>query len=156
MASAFHILQAAERLEMLASGLYRLLADRFAHDPPAHELFLRLADEEVQHAARVRLLAAQYRNDRRMFDEAIRLAGTTLQDPEAAVAAASALVEEVASGAWGDDLATVKDRLVDLEESCASFHAQFLARGVHPEVARFFDELASQDREHQRLLAALR
>jgi rubrerythrin len=153
MAGPYQLFQAAERLETLASDLYLLLADRFAGDPDARDLFRRLADEEVQHAARVRLLFAQYRNDPRLFESASELRVGTV-DAERLVRETSELVRELAAGSWGDDLLEVLDRVRELEERCAGLHAQFLAAGAHPDVARFFEELATQDREHERLLGA--
>lgn len=154
MGGPYQLFQSAERLEMLASSLYDLLAERHGGDPEAGELFRRLAEEEVQHAARVKLLFAQYRNDPKLFERAPALAPGAL-DPEALVRETSALVQDVAAGTWGDDLVDVLDRVRQLEDRCADVHAQLLSRGAHPDVVRFFEDLAIQDREHHRLLGVL-
>jgi rubrerythrin len=154
MANAYHLFKAAEQLENEAGNLYRLLAERFAHDHAARDLFRRLAEEEDQHALRIRLLFAQYRKDPKLFEgaEALKTAGP---DVDALLSELKALGARLEAGSWGSDLEEVQQHLAAVEERCAEVHAQFLARGASPEVGRFFEELARQDREHQRLLAAL-
>ena len=154
MAGAYSLFKAAERLEQLASELYLALAERFAGDAEASELFRRLADEEVQHAARIQLLAAEYRNDPRLFSAAAALRGKG-PDADAFGRETAAAVGEVRGGGWGATLDDVVRRAGELEERCAGVHAQFLALGAGASVVGFFEELARQDREHRRLLAAL-
>ena len=154
MPSTYELFQNAERLEVLSAELYYLLAERFSDDERASSLFRRLGDEEVQHAARVRLLAAQYRNDPRVFEGSAAWRGT-VPDIEATLQAAADDVEQAAADRWGRDLEVILERLIHGEERCAAFHAYALARGAKGDVARFFEELARQDREHNRLLGAL-
>lgn len=59
MATTYQVFEQAERIERTAADLYRLLAEQFAADPAARALFVRLEEEEHQHASRVRLLAAR-------------------------------------------------------------------------------------------------
>src|SRR5689334_10443 len=123
MSSAYQLFQSAERLEQLAGDLYRLLAERFADDELARELFRKLADEEDQHALRIRLLFAQYRSDPRLF-------ANPPGDPEPGVDALvremEALLERMRAGAWGRELDEVQEQVGLLEERCAEVHAHFL------------------------------
>jgi rubrerythrin len=153
MSSTHALFTAAERLELLAAEMYRLLAEQFAAKEGVRALFWRLHQEEIQHATRVRLLAAQYRNDSGLFERAILFEGAP--DPRALVASLEATVREVEAGAWGSDLQEIRARVVDLERRCVSLHAQFVAAGASPEISSFFEELARQDVEHERLLEVL-
>lgn len=154
MAGAYALFKAAERLELLASELYLALAARFAGDRDAVTLFRRLADEEVQHAARIRLLFAQYRNDPRLFQGASGL-GPGAPDVEALVRETAVAVAAVRDGDWVATLDEAVARVAALEERCASVHAELLASGADRAALGFFEELARQDRQHQQLLAAM-
>jgi rubrerythrin len=153
MTSAHTLFAAAERLEMLAAEVYRLLAERFASREPVRAVFWRLHQEEVQHAARVRLLAAQYRNDPGLFASAALFRGTP--DPVELVGEVTVAVRELEAGAWGDDLDEVKARVVEMERRCVSLHSQFMVAGAPREISSFFEELARHDEEHERLLGEL-
>lgn len=144
-------LAAVEQLELLVAELYRVLADRFAATEPIRALFSRLGQEEIQHAARVRLLAAQYRTDSGLFRGAALFDGAP--DPGHMLVELEAAVRDVEAGAWGDDLLEVRRRLVELETRFVSLHAQFMVAGAPREISEFFEELARQDEQHERLLA---
>ena len=150
MPSIHALFAAAERVELLTAELYRLLADRFAATEPIRELFRKLREEEIQHAARVRLLASQYRNDSGLFRRAALFDGAP--DPTRMLVELEATVRDVAAGAWGDDLLEVRRRLVEMETRCVSLHAQFMVAGAPREIASLFEELARQDEQHERLL----
>lgn len=153
MSSAYALFAAAERLELLAAELYRLLAERFAANEVVRAVFQRLHQEEIQHAARVRLLVSQYRNESALFGDAMLFEGAP--DPRPLVGQLEAIVREVEAGGWGTNLTEIRARLVDLERRCVSLHAQFMAAGAPPEISSFFAVLAEQDEEHERLLAGL-
>jgi len=148
MASAFEIFSRAEQFERAAGELYGLISRSYPWDEGDRAIFDQLAQEEMQHAARVRLLAAHYRNDAALFklDRAalasIERAGRGLEDVRAAVSA----------GRWQDDLPGLKAHLADLEERSHATHAELLAEGSDAGVRAFFLELASQDRTHRDLL----
>jgi rubrerythrin len=146
MASTSQLLEKAERLELLAAEVYRALAGRFAGEGRA--LFLRLADEELQHASRIRLLAARLRHDRRLA--AAVAADTAALDT--LLAEARRVVDEVVRGGWDGDLEGALRRAGELELRFVAAHAQSLARGAHPELRAFFEQLAAQDAAHARLL----
>ena len=145
--TTFDLFVVAERIELAAAELYGTLATQFAGDAAARALFVRLAGEEHQHAARVRLLASRYRADPKLVGS---VAGAgVLGDCEFQVQAALA---EVRARAWGDDLAAVKERLVALEETISHAHADALARAANPALREFLRLLSEQDASHHELL----
>lgn len=145
--TSFDAFKVAERIEAVAAAIYATVARQFASDEQARALFARLEAEELQHASRIRLLASQYRSDRRLlerFTGGAELAGC-LRLVEGALA-------EVLGGAWGSDLPAVKRRLADLEAQLSTAHAQALAQDGHPALRDFFRQLALQDEGHVQLL----
>jgi rubrerythrin len=154
MGTTYRLFDVAERIELVAEEIYDLLALRFDGVPSARDLFRRLAREESQHAARIRLLAARYRTDPRLFDGAHALRPGAL-DAEALLRDAAETRRQIAAGAWDGSLDAVREQLAAFEASSAALHAELLAAGAHPDVRGFFEQLALQDREHERLLAAL-
>ena len=130
----------------------RALAGRMRIQPS----YLDQTGEKLRHTSdetRVRLLAAQYRNDSGLFSAAALFDGAP--DPRKLLAEVEATVRAVEAGAWGNDLREVRARLVEMEKRCVSLHAQFLVAGAPPEISSFFEELARQDEEHERLLGEL-
>ena len=142
----------AEEVEILASDIYGLLAARFAGRPDVAAEFRELAQEEVQHGMRIRMLGGQVRSNPKLF--------ATVEGLDAALEDvrqdAVLLRAEVQRGRWGDDLAEIRARLVGVEEHLAEVHAQYMARGADPSIRSFFERLAAQDRAHARLLGAKR
>src|SRR5574337_1242648 len=112
MGSTFQLFEKAERLELACAGIYRSLAEQFRYDPVARDLLERLAAEEEQHAARVRLLAGRYQHDSRLLTEA-RGAAHHLDD---LLAEAQQVQAQIAAGQWRQDFAAVKARLGEMEE----------------------------------------
>ncbi len=147
MASTFNLLQRAERLELAAADLYVALAARFPGEPGA--LFARLAREEGQHAARIRLLAARYQHDSRL----IATHSVDTQEIEALVAEVGESLAAVQRGEWDGDGAAAVRRLAEMEERFCKAHAHTLPRDAHPELLAFFERLAAQDDAHRQLLA---
>jgi rubrerythrin len=146
MADTYQLLDKAERLELLAERLYTALADRFGGEPKA--LFQRLAAEEAQHAARIRLLAARYRQDRKLVNTVsadISQLDRRLVEAEEALAA-------VTSGVWDGNPEAALAAAMELERSFCLAHAQALSSEARPELRAFFEQLASQDKAHAALL----
>jgi rubrerythrin len=146
MATTYQLLQKAERLELLAQQLYTVLASRFGGNAKA--VFQRLAEEEAQHAARVKLLAARFRGNP-------KLAATLTADAgrlDVLIAEAGAAIAAASEGRWDGQPETALQRACDLEDRFAAAHAQVLAKDAQPELRAFFDQLAAQDRAHQALL----
>ncbi|HEY6101082.1 MAG TPA: hypothetical protein VIW03_16720 [Anaeromyxobacter sp.] len=146
MASPYQLFHRAERVERLSAHVYGALAARFRGDAEAHALFVRLQTEEEQHASRVRLLAAHYRNDPKLPVEA------DAGELDVCAAECERAIAEIEVGAWGTDLAEVKGRLAALEERLARAHADLLARNAAPALREFLAQLASLDAAHARLL----
>jgi rubrerythrin len=147
--TTYEIFDRAERLEQLAADIYGALAARFWNDRDAHALFTRLRTEELQHASRVRLLAARYRHDPRLLERA---------SGDRAVldrlgAEGEAVLAAIREGTFGRDLDEVKRNLATLEGRFQDSHAELIAATGHPELRAFFEQLAEQDGEHRRLLA---
>jgi hypothetical protein len=148
MWSAYRIFETAERLELLCAAIYEALAEQFADDARAHDLFARLHAEELQHAQRVRLLSARYRHDKRLLDR-------PAADPDALeglLAEGDAVLVLARSGGFGRDLDRARAALADLELKFEQAHAQALAREANPALREFFELLARQDAAHRELL----
>lgn len=148
MASTYHLLEKAERIELLAEQLYRALAGRFAGDAKA--LFLRLAEEEAQHAARIRLLTARYRQDKRL----VTTLATDTTQLDLLIGEAEQALAAVGAGTWDGDPAGALRSAAALEERFCQVHAQALSQDAHPELRAFFEQLAVQDRAHADLLGS--
>jgi hypothetical protein len=147
MTTNFDILERAEKVELLSAELYAALARRYADDPTAVQLFTRLRDEEQQHAARVRMLAAQSRRDTKLLGK-IDVDPRRLDDVLLELASLTATVQ---AGHWELDLARTRHALLELEGRCARAHVEGL-QGLHESLRRFFEQLAEQDKAHEELL----
>lgn len=148
VASAYPLFETAERLEETSAQIYDALADRFQSDAPASDLFRRLAAEERQHATRVRLLAARYRHDSRLF-ESVDMAAKGLEEM---LAEATRVLERIRAGEWSNDLDLVRGEVVDLEDRFQAAHAEVIAALADPALKKFFESMAAQDEGHRRLL----
>lgn len=147
--TTYECFRTAERIEHLTAEIYATLAVAGWADDETRARFRRLSDEELQHAARIRLLGASQRHSRTLFAGVKELEG----ELRAALREAERLLAEVRAGGWGSDPAAVNGRLAAMEERLSDVHAEQLARAEDPAVARFFEALARQDREHRVLLS---
>ena len=136
----------AEQIERVAAEIYTRLAQDFAGSPSVSATFRELANEELQHATRIRLIRNQYRSNPGLFARMERLE----EELAAIETAAERLRDEVSRGAWGKDLAGIRPRLAAMEESL-HLHAETMARGAGPGIREFFESLARQDDAHRRL-----
>jgi rubrerythrin len=143
----FDILDKAEKLELLAAEIYGALARRFGDDENAVKLFTRLRDEEQQHAARVRMVAAQSRRDSKLLGK-ITFDSREMDD---VLIDMTTVLANLHAGRWEADLAQTKRILLDLEERCSNAHAQGL-KGLNDSLRKFFEQLALQDKAHEELL----
>lgn len=148
MVSPYQVFERAERVERLSAEIYRALGVRFAHEPEARCLFARLEAEELQHARRVRLLAARYRHDSRLLERP----SASIRELELLAAESEAILAAIEEGKWAQDLATVLSSLAALEDRTASAHAHLIAIEGNPELRAFFEQLALQDEAHHALL----
>ena len=147
MASTYQLLQKAEKLELLAADLYQALAARFAG--AARALFQRLAQEEGQHATRIRLLAARYQHDPRL----VATMSAETHELDVLLDEATGSLEAVRRGEWDGDQEAALARAAELEARFCKAHAQSLTLDAHPELLAFFRQLAAQDEAHRQLLA---
>lgn len=145
--TAYEYFNKAERCERIAAELYEHLAGSFPSDPSTAALFRQLAQEELQHAARIRMLASRHVHDPGRFRDA-----ADLPNVDAALAFAEQELADTHAGAWGTDLRAVLVRAGRMEERLEKFHAEVVTRFAQPELAGFFAKLALQDREHVNLL----
>ena len=151
MGSPYLIFVKAERIEQLAAETYRAVAEAFP-DAPVAPLLLRLAVEEEQHGARVRLLATRYRHAPRLFANV----DFKLHALDELMAEGEQLKKEIVEGHWRGRLEALMERLVALEGAGALSHAHVLADGADPAVAQFFRQLSEQDQAHIALIAQAR
>ena len=140
-------LAAAARIETLFRDVYAGLARQFGHRSDLRELFLRLADEEEQHAQRIRLLA---RHQREAAWDPDVLSG--LAWGLDGMASELAGLEREFEAATEADVPSILRRVIDLEGRTGTFHAEELARSGDPEIRSFFSALSRQDERHQELL----
>lgn len=147
MTTNFDILERAEKVELLTSELYAAFARQFRADPSALQLFTRLRDEEQQHAARVRMLAAQSRHDPKLL---AKIAVDT-DRMDALVREIGGIKAAVEGGNWRLDLPATRQALIELEKRCALAHTDGL-QSLDPSLRTFFELLASQDKAHEELL----
>lgn len=148
MPTTYHLLGRAERIETTAAAIYAALAAQFAGLPAARSLFEGLAADELQHASRIRLLAARYKHDARLA--ARRPAASPELD--ACLAEAEQVLADVRARRWESDFGRAKQKLCALEDRLSRAHAEALARDAHPDLRAFFEQLARQDEAHARLL----
>lgn len=148
VSTTWQLLERAEQVEVASARLYGALARRFRDAPEIRALFARLELEEQQHASRIRLLAAHYRNDSKLPLEA------RPDELEACLAEAARALSEIEAGRWPAELAEVRERLRDLEARLSKAHAELISKGAPAPLRSFFETLALQDEEHARLLGA--
>jgi rubrerythrin len=148
----YEFFKLAEQVEDLSRRLYLTLAEHESTPPGVRELFMGLADEEEQHRQRLQLLGTTLKNSP-WANQLVREQATGI---EAAAAEFSAFLAEVKGGRRPGDLMGILDRLVKVEHRLEYVHAEKLSAGAEPGVARLFEEMARQDRRHQKLLERLR
>jgi rubrerythrin len=140
--------EAAEQVENLMRDVYVGLAARYSGDPAKKAMFRSLADEEEQHARRIRLLARHQSGGAWAQDTADRIA-RNLGDMSADLLAMVAEIGEDFEGAPPEDLLR---RIMDAEDQCSSIHAEVLAQTAEIDVQLLFSALAKQDVRHKELL----
>jgi hypothetical protein len=147
VATTYQIFEKAVRIEELCAEAYHLLAEQFAAEPEARDLFLQLEQEELQHATRVKLLAARYRHDPRLLGAPVGAAELDglLADAEHALAA-------VRGRSFARTAEEARARAASMEERFARAHAELISHEGHPALREFFCKLAEQDRGHDELL----
>ena len=140
--------EAAVQVENLMRDLYLRLSAIAGTDVWARELFQRLAEEEEQHAHRIRLLARHQGRGPWAQETAARI--TT--ELSAMTAELTRLVEELGAGGGSPGRAEVLRRVIDAEHRASVLHAEVLARSAEIDVQMLFHSLAKQDVHHKQLL----
>lgn len=140
--------EAAVQVENLMRDIYVRLSERFAADPRLKELFLRLAEEEEQHASRIRLLA-KHQTGGTWAEETARRISKDLNEMATELLAMVADLEED----WNTRSSReILHRVMDVERRCAAVHAEELAQTAEIDVQVLFWALARQDVHHKSLL----
>jgi len=150
MKTAAQCLGAAARLEMATQELYTELSGRFFHEPYLRELFNRLAEEEHQHAMRIRMLS-RHQGNAPWTPEVLERAITSLNSAEAAI---EELKKEFFAPAARLDGVTVLRRVAEVETQFNAVHAEDLAKSLDPAIQKLFTSLAEQDTKHRDLIRA--
>jgi rubrerythrin len=137
----------AEAAERLAGEIYLGLAQRFAADSKSRDLFKQLASEEEQHAMRVSMLRTQYFN--------AKVADIQLDVESLAffLDQGAALKKKIA----GDSALTLGQALTlmaEFETNFSGAHAEMMLSAADPDLKKFFEQFAAQDKLHAQLLKA--
>ena len=140
--------EAAVQVEHLMRDVYVGLADRYAGDPVRREMFRTLAEEEEQHAHRIRLLARTQDAGTWAQDTAVRIA----QNLESMSAELLAMVAELGDDFEGAPRENLLRRVMEAEHHCSSIHAEVLAETAEIDVQMLFSALARQDVRHKTML----
>lgn len=140
--------RAAERVEMLAQGLYAALAEVFAARPGLRDLFRRLSAEEEQHALRIRLLEKH----RGKAPWAPEMLGVLCDDLQGMTAEIAAMKVDFCRPGGPPPAGVVLRRVAGMERAFGALHAEELARSAEPEVRALYESLALQDATHQALI----
>ena len=140
--------EAAVQVEHLMRDVYVGLAERYAADPVRREMFRTLAEEEEQHAHRIRLLARTQDAGTWAQDTAVRIA----QNLESMSAELLAMVAELGDDFEGAPRENLLRRVMEAEHHCSSIHAEVLAETAEIDVQMLFSALARQDVRHKTML----
>ncbi len=140
--------EAAVQVENLMRDVYVRLAERYAGEATLKEMFLRLAEEEEQHAHRIRLLARTQLGGAWASAAAERIS----RDLGSMSADLLKMVEDLEAEWSGGSARDVLRRVMDAENRCASIHAEELASSADIDVQMLFWSLSKQDVRHKELL----
>ena len=140
--------EAAVLVEHLMRDVYVGLAARYVEEPARRELFRGLAEEEDQHAHRIRLLARAQAGGTWARETANRIA----KDLETMSAELLAMVAELSDDFEGAPREDLLRRAMQAEHHCSSIHAEVLAETAEIDVRLLFSALAQQDVRHKEML----
>jgi rubrerythrin len=137
-------LQKAEQLESLAADLYLALARRFVDQPAVARGLESLAQEEVVHAGRIRILA-----------DACSKRGGGDADVVIDVEVLDKLIEQISASVQraeeSDDDTAVVEALgwaSRMEDQLRAIHAELMAGEAFPELEELFEFLVEADGGH--------
>ena len=149
MADLQTLLAKAEQVETLSGAIYRRLAAGFPEGARAWRIYQQLAQEEDEHAKRIRILEANLRS--RPVPQQLTVDLPAVEQLVADAAALLRMLDEL-----GPHLSVEESRrfMVAMERRFGAVHAHALVAG-DPELEAFFGELAFQDQTHLELLERL-
>jgi rubrerythrin len=140
--------EVAEKIELLMRDIYARLSTLHERNPRKQAMFRQLAEEEEQHAHRIRLLARHQGNDAWAQEAADRIS----RDLNGMAAELLQIVEELDAAREAPVPEELLRRVMDAESRCGSIHAEELARSAESDVRVLFHALAKQDVHHKELL----
>jgi rubrerythrin len=140
--------EAAVQVETLMRDVYVGLSRRYAGQETMCALFRGLAEEEEQHAQRIRLLAKHQSEGTWARDAAVRIS----RKLDAISAELLGLVAELGDESREPSPRELLQRVIDAEHRCSAIHAEELARTAEIDVQLLFSALARQDVHHGSLL----
>jgi rubrerythrin len=140
--------EAAVQVEHLMRDVYVGLASRYTRDPTRREMLRHLAEEEEQHAHRIRLLARTQDTAAWAQETADRI----VQNLEAMSTELLAIVQEMGDDFEGAPPDGLLLRVIKAEDHCSAIHAEVLAESAEIDVQLLFTALAKQDVRHKELL----
>ena len=140
--------EAAVQVEHLMRDVYFGLAGHYDRDPTRREMLRHLAEEEEQHAHRIRLLARTQDTAAWAQETADRIA----ENLEAMSTELLAIVQEMGDDFEGAPPDGLLRRVMEAEEHCSSIHAEVLAESAEIDVQLLFSALAKQDVRHKEIL----
>jgi rubrerythrin len=140
--------EAAVQVEHLMRDVYVGLAGHYTRDPARREMLRHLAEEEEQHAHRIRLLARTQDTAAWAQETADRIA----QNLEAMSTELLAIVQEMGDDFEGAPPDRLLLRVMNAEDHCSAIHAEVLAESAEIDVQLLFAALAKQDVRHKEIL----
>jgi rubrerythrin len=146
--NAAECFEAAVQVEILMRDVYVRLADRYAVEAKLKEVFLRLAEEEEQHAHRIRLLA----KTQGVGPWGEKIAARISKDLAAMSVDLLAMVADLEKDWDGRNARDVLRRVMEAEDRASAIHAEELAETAEIDVQMLFWSLARQDVRHKELL----
>lgn len=138
----------AERVEQTFADVYGILAKQFEHEPKYQVLFTRLAQEEIQHAQRIKMLRKRYVS----MGKDLKMIEFDVVPLQAGLKNGEALKQRLTSGETFASAAEIVTIIAELERQFANAHTNIIAAVVDPAIRELFEQLAAQDREHAALL----
>ncbi|MBW2732506.1 MAG: hypothetical protein JRH20_08920 [Deltaproteobacteria bacterium] len=139
----------AELAEEISGEIYDTLAAFFVESPALQRLFAKLAEEEREHAQRVRDLAGLWRESGKPWTPALDVERMVFLVDRARVFRDSLGQAEVIEPTNAIRLAA------SMEQDFNAAHAEAMAKEQNPEMKALFEQLAEGDDGHSELLLQL-
>ena len=128
--------------------MYLKLATIYSQNQGSHDLFMKLSDEEKQHAQRVHMLRSMYLHDQKILKKEDIDEGTL----DAILAHINEILTLLRSKDYQTPLQEALKTVVHVENKFAVAHAEAVAEKTDARLSHFFKDLAKQDEGHKELL----